>query len=422
MEINHVYAVRHIWAQELLDHFFTSGEGIDNCYLRSAQFAQWGTGGGISNPKEIVLSYRHPHVDPPEDLDPDSIPSEADGRSDKLLQLADMSYRLHSCIDYVQLGNEIFGGPGVYYFEPGDLQGCTGSVSYGKISALRGNCVEFAMNDAEDWLRDQARAIRVGSAYAGRPLRVVGPALTRGQVTHFYDGNSENPNLESALDAGAYRLMRAISLCNDLDIPVDLHLHYEDDPATEDQVTDALEKLHDTYAGNGAPWPVPTSLVVLEWGPAVDTDGDPGDWWDDDVEGAALLRMYDNLPTSYASWDAYIDDWRTSADWDGNSFRINYALDEIADYGALLACYGETIQRGSSSNPVIWDLTCQRAHHIGVDYFDQSNPLHWTQINTSFQNAADQHDDYFETYGFTPHLGGCPCELFCIPLDCFNGG
>ncbi|MBL1218650.1 MAG: hypothetical protein D8M59_14295 [Planctomycetes bacterium] len=255
-----------------------------------------------------------------------------------------LSYQMAHNIDYVQFGNEVYRGLGMYYFGPDDIS-CEG-WSGGPLSQLLDNypdCVAEASSIMMESLVAQMRAVRIGSTLAGRPLRIIGPAPTRKML--FYAMLSDGP--EDTHEA--YGLWAMYQYTNKHADMCSVHLHHED-LVTEAHVKAIVEWLDDeencwlAFPENDA---FPKALACTEWGPF------PSYAWRDLYYSDVPPRTHRNamdmyylppMPNDYppdATWDDFIyNQWMTHEIGPGPDLGVHNILSALSEAGYVFALYG----------------------------------------------------------------------------------
>jgi len=361
--------------------------------------------GGHDNPeehqgKEIILMIRTPW---PSDESLDYIP-DAQTQETILADLRCFVSKYCRDIDYIQFGNEIFGGPGEYYVSPG------GSCAPGTLSEITTSaCYIQACQDVFGWMQKQADAVREASALAGRPLQLITPALFYSQVNNGYENGSIVPPLESLDDRAAYSVQCAVSFGNLNGAAVDIHLHYR----TPQQRTDMYNGIDRLLEGNSGQqeniWDPPFAITALEWSPVPTTDWALGN---SETLGLYLQSNPERIETT---WEQFIDGWASSTFAPGTTME-DLIDEDLAAFSDLLrhACYGEYGQPTSGSLDQ-WDITVVRANRVysaGLPWMLETNDERLTNVA---KGLAASGASYLPTNPFDPHPnepydGDCGCD------------
>ncbi|NOG53298.1 MAG: hypothetical protein HND57_03035 [Planctomycetes bacterium] len=170
----------------------------------------------------------------------------------------------------------------------------------------------------------------------------------------------------------------------------------------------AIDSILGIPAGIPATWVIPDSLVALEWGPQVDPDDT---WWTGG--GAEAFNVFFNsnsdcpaIPTPYDdTWEGYVTWWEAaSQSFRTTGFSIDDVLDDFADAGFVLACYGPTLQHGTGSgNHYVFDSAALRADDVDNDgngsYYCIDDTYQFTPLKNTFVTEAGYH----QVSPFAPH-------------------
>lgn len=389
-------------------------ENATTCEDQALNASQWGhnLNNWSDRPKEIIATIRSINVPDSsgvtDTIPPLSNPGEGEiTQAQTLAALECFAHRFAECIDYVQVGNEIWAGNGRYYVYGVEY----GSTTYtGFInSAPNAAALEACLDAVFGWLGQQVEALRRGSALAGRPLQIIGPAtgirtLIAGiggnvQFSGTYgDGGEDNP------DRAAYFIKRLIEFCNAYDIPVDAHYHYFD----YDEFLDAVDGL--ANQGNEG-WAIPEKTVCLEYGPTPSTRGE-GFWWTASNQ-EFTERFYDNdletHPPAADNWADWLTFWQEDdGPWNPPQNFIADGLYTLASIPYRIVCY-------SSPNQVTGPQNVATEFDFQAIYTDKVGPSQariYTQWLTMFENAADD----FLISPWNPHPAVCP-DTPCPPCE-----
>ncbi len=309
--------------------------------------------------------------------DNDVLPEDATQRAQILSDLHAFSHHYAHCIDYIQLGNEVFGGAGQYMFTDDELSNCGTWSDFEEWGDLSNSCKAAASPLVLDWLDDLMWAALEGSALAGRPYRIVSPGMLGSHVRSGY-GNSSTV---------AFQVIDGVSeWANDRQMFFDVHMHYE----SYSQFLETAQKISDNFAGSPG-WEVPERLVVLEWGPTASdawVSANNGDY------GKFREESGCEDPPSYEDWEEFVAAWKAElgGPWEGD-FYITTSLDDLADYGFHFVCYGPTGQNQNAN--LKYDMKCLWANRTCDEYITAED--HLTPMTTEFIDAAEDHQITFGT-------------------------
>lgn len=357
-----VCAVRLIHNHNSLHDVLTCEEACETfCHAIN----RWGYNEINGNPltdrqKEIIFTFR---VQDPTDEGSDYLPDAAT-QADILDDLRTFAFRYADFVDYVQLGNEIFsgengaGGVKVYDYTCGE------TTYTGWLNDMPGSCLPSACGDVITWMRLQARAIREGSALAGRPIQIIsaGTAYEAARLAIEGDPTGELEPQVNAANRAAFAFQCIVDAANADDWIVDVHYHYFD-----------VEEAHDLVAAdidsgglNGTAWPAPNQICALEYGP-VPSNNVAGNWWTTAPQGLTgrqrAERFFDEDSTNnpYSTWNLFVTDWvaQDNQNHPGNlpeDFLEDGFLD-LVGRGYRLICYADPNQTGDTYDPRIFDMS-----------------------------------------------------------------
>ncbi len=260
------------------------------------------------------------------------------------------------------------------------------------------------------WLGQEVMALRRGSAMAGRPLQIIGPAASYVTINAGATGNAaytgEYPEEEDNPNKAAYFVKRLIEFCNEYDIPVDGHYHFFD-------YNDFLDGV-DALANQGnAAWDVPESMVALEYGPIPSTRSENDThWWNDDRADDTEL-FYDNDPETHPleaeTWAEWLTYWQgEDQKWNPPDYFIYDGMTTLVSYGCRIGCYADSRQiTGPQNVATQFDFSA-----IYTDKVGPAEAKTYSEWRTEFQNAAAA----FLIDPWYPHPNQCsatpcpPCE------------
>lgn len=314
------------------------------------------------------------------------------------------AYRYAYDIDFIQFGNEIYEGPGEYWINGEGLGGIDGDDLPAACDAV------FA------WIGEQMAVARMASALAGRPLRFIGPAVTRRAIISGYGGNllSESLDMDDPEEDNpfrdAYNIKRLVEFANANHAYVDAHLHYN----LDGQLEAALDYLVNPSENT---WDTPIWRTCMEWSPVT-----TGNWA---IVNNPTYRKYfweyEGAPAEL--WNDYVDAWGTDTE-NGGLGRSGFPglggdLTDMESYGLLHACYGEFNQgtiptQQTAPNyplPDQFDLTVLRAESVFADddWILDSESL-WTAIRGDMETD----NGTYRITPFTPHPNAPTTSCSCV--------
>ncbi len=301
------------------------------------------------------------------------------------------SCRFARCIDYIQMGNEVFGGAGGYKFRNSDIT-CTITDGSTFDELPDDTCREEAADKVLEWIEAQMLAAREGSAMAGRPIRMIGPGIPSGPVRGGYENDGP----------GRYITTETINLCNRHNMYFSMHVHYQ----TVAQAQESIEKLTDSGNWTNAPWDVPEFKVATEWGPQADFTTDQ--WWlvDQNANTIAYQRFFFGSTDPGESWDSFVGRWEDDSQSFGDETQEfpGFRFDDVLDYfdvaGFTAVCYGPSLQHSPGDNPNIPD-----AFNVAGLCTNHVRPVleepYFSSLRTRYQNAVS--NGGFVITPFDPH-------------------
>ncbi len=345
--------------------------------------------------KEIVVMIRTPW---PTDEDFDYIP-DAQTQEAMLADLRCFVSKYCRDIDYIQFGNEIFGGPGEYYV---DLGGCTGTMR-----ELSNTCFVPACEAVFEWMQRQADAVREASALAGRPLQIITPAIYQGLVNSGWSGSIEPPFTTDA-DRNAFAVQCTVAFGNRNGAAVDIHLHYNN-PEERSGVFTALDRLLEGNSGEQENiWDPPFAITALEWSPV------PTTTWAGNNRNDLIDYTKDIPGNIETTWEQFIDGWAEDTFTDRTMEDL--IDDDLAAFDGLLrhACFGR-FQQGNKENPDQWDVTVVRAQHVYSGDEPWMLETNYEKLTNVAKGLAASGASYIPYSGFDPHPnepfnGSCGCD------------
>lgn len=350
--------------------------------------------------KEIILMIRTPW---PTNENLDYIP-DAQTQEAMLADLRCFVSKYAHDIDYVQFGNEIFGGPGEYYVDLGG--GCTGTLGSLTDSA----CYIAACEAVFAWMQKQADAVREASALAGRPLQMITPAVFYGQVNTGYETGSIEPPLDSAADRNAYAIQSTVLFGNRNGAAVDIHLHYRDAEQRAEMYSGVDRLLEGNSGQQQNIWDPPFAITALEWSPVPKTD------WLLENQGPLSTYFQSNPNLVETTWEQFFDGWARATFTEPERTMEDLIDEDLAAFNGLLrhACYGEYGQPQSGSLDQ-WDTTVVRANRVHSADLPWMLETNYERLTNVAKGLAASGASYLPTDPFNPHPntpfdGDCGCD------------
>ncbi len=397
-------------------------EGGTMCSDFETAINRWGRGNGTyERQRELIIWLRSSLVD--NDLDYDYLPEdplEVDAE-DILEDIHEFAYRFAHCVDYIQTGNEVFGGAGGYKFYPENVPVCasnnqswtSGAKTFQELGYLDNACQQCtcqseAVEKVLSWLDDQMWAALEGSALAGRPLRMIGPGIPSGIVEEGYNSASRYRTLMTTLTPWL----------NERQMYFDMHVHYFEVESNPGSATVVVQKLTDTYSGSSAPWEVPDRLVSLEMGPRANstwTSAEDGqfDTFHSDRGCSGSPPDCCNVDPG-ETWEEFVERWRQAQFSAYAEFGVSDVIDEMAAPGGdpsvafTAVCYGPTIM--TPAEAMSYDMACLRANRV----CDNTETITFTDDEDKFSDIKGYYETALLSYwieGFSIHdtdCDGCP--------------
>lgn len=377
---------------------------------------------GCERRAEIIVTIRT--AVPIEEGDYDFVPMGAT-REAILEDLREFASLYSVSIDYIQLGNEVFGGAGGFVLEEGSIE-CDG-FNGGTAKEVPGPCLPEALDLVFDWLEDMAHALREGAAISPRPIRIIGPALNRLHVQNGADGDPfDFDNMRPIADPrstmidvqnrAAFVSQAAIQFANHVCDFIDLHGRYYED---EMEIINAAELIQSPDTSWGRLGWLPEAVVVTEYAPMPRPEpqslGESPTWWQlhtwspDEGGIAPTLETYIEgyegpLPPPTLDWNEFVTDWRTTETTLDEDFGLPRVLKRFAESGVVIACYAPLVQYGPSEpgEILVFNMSAAYANFIDPAY------LTTTRADTVLHHAYERAAIPFEIPGFNPHPGICP--------------
>ncbi len=392
-----------MWIEDIVD----PSSGCD-CETMFNAVTAWGTGEGRANSSltsEVLIRVHSMMAGETfDDYETLPDPSAPEDREEALADLKNFAYRFARCIDFLQWGNESFGGARQYVFRGDEFNSaCDFTTGTKAFSQLSDTCKQEAIELILAWQKDLMWAALEGSALAGRPLRMTSAGVFSSSVRNGYGENN----------AGRYFVTRLSEWSNENQVYLSLHNHYQ----TVADATDAIKKLVGLSPYTSPPWDVPNWRISTEVSAIADFDHD---WWTDTnnarkKEFARYFFSDDGDPTE--SYEDFVTGWLTDqgGQWLGNGARLDTVFDTYAQGGFAGICWAALQwQTGSSwqdlSPYLIGGL---RAVQVRSGAFfestNQSNRFSPLKTDYEDENAGGK----YNISGFEPHGEGCNLEDVC---------
>jgi len=344
--------------------------------------------------KEIILMIRTPW---PTDDSLDYIP-DAQTQAAMLADLRCFVSKYCRDIDAIQFGNEIFGGPGEYYVD-------LGGECVDRLRLLPADCFAAGCEAVFEWMQKQADAVHEASALAGRPLQMITPAISWGQVNTGYSGNVGG-DLSIAANRDAFATQCAVAFGNRNGAAVDIHLHYNDS-GERSAVFTALDRLLEGNSGQQTDfWDPPFAITALVWSPF------PPQTWVNGNQNTINAFLGSDPEAIETTWEQFIDVWAFD--------EFNLVMEDIIDadlaaFDGLLrhACYGEYQQGGGTLDR--WDMTVVRASRVYSPDLPWMLETNLERLTNVAKGLAVSGAGYIPYTGFDPHPnepfdGDCGCD------------
>lgn len=311
------------------------------------------------------------------------------------------SCRFARCIDYIQMGNEVFGGAGGYKFRNSDIT-CTITDGSTFDELPDDTCREEAADKVLEWIEAQMLAAREGSAMAGRPIRMIGPGIPSGPVRGGYENDGP----------GRYITTETINLCNRHNMYFSMHVHYQ----TVAQAQESIEKLTDSGNWTNSPWDVPEFMVATEWGPMADFPAPnyTGDtWWTDGspTNKEIYERFFDDGDDPGESWDSFVGRWETESNHFGQVTPSGFRFDDVLGWfdgaGFTAVCYGPSLQHEPDPNPGLYNVASLCTNWVDAVWEEP----YFSTLRTRYQNAVS--NGGYVIGAFEPHEAAVPTSETC---------
>lgn len=350
--------------------------------------------------REIVLMLRSNLDDT--DPDHDYLPTapnvdlgEGVTKQNLLTNLHWFGYKFARCVDWIQLGNEsysssdqssIYGGHGGFKIWAEEIDDCwTGADPREFEDIPVSSCLPQALTAVQAWHHEQMWSILEGSALAGRPLRIIGPAIPMDTII---DCVSEDSTM------GWNAIDRTAAWCNDYQAWFDMHARY----LVKQDVDAARYYLQES--GGDPQWTMPDfyRLVCLEWAPKLE---DSTEWWTGG--GSARFNKFLNMPDCNdppgITWETYISGWRNAQFPSDADFGMTTVAGYFDAKNFTVICFGSTLQL-PESDP-LYDLAALRAQNVCDSYI--TTQYKFTELKGHYQGAADE----YLIEDFDPHPDAC---------------
>lgn len=266
----------------------------------------------------LTIRNRNPNLPEYDYIPPDESTMGELTKQETLQVIEEFFRRFGDMVDYYQVGNEIFGGPGTYWI---------GDVESG-YPLPEGDDAD--LDEVFTWLDDLAQAARRGDPGIGIISSAINiPTLQAAAYSINIDGEpATTQNRPTAA------IMRTIDFGNRYD-GSDIHMHTYGAEFLEE----ALISLHDD--ANSA-WPAPENLFVTEWS----MQRMAGMYVRNDPAGCNdYYQCSHGQNTTRAEWDEFIRGWLESPEYGGDMAQfMRDGMDIMSGYGVIAACYGPAYQ------------------------------------------------------------------------------
>ncbi len=379
-----------------------SGQG-SQCAAFQTGINRWAQIPQQSLGREIVLMLRSNLDD--SDPDHDYLPTAPNvdlgqgiTKQHLLTNLHWFGYKFARCVDWIQLGNEAFSSsdPESFYYGHGGYKIWKQEVELCWTSGADPRefkdipCPITSIAAVQAWHHEQMWAILEGSALAGRPLRIVGPAIPMDTIINSQDDNTT---------VGWKVIDRTIAWCNDYQAWFDMHARY----LIREEVEDARNYL---VGGGAFGWtlPSPYRTVCLELAPTVNKGLG---WWTGG--GNAKFDRLMGIPECDAgngTWDAFLvgqEGWHQAQFGNEVEFGWGDAVANLDSQRFTIVCYGSTLQRNDPDPDPLWDLPALRAQNACAENFPNDPVKKFSPLRGYYQTAAFN----YQISLFNPHQQAC---------------
>ncbi len=393
-----------------VDEIVNPAKYCEECEAFTEMVSDWGTGatrpGGQEDEQaEILIRLQSMMGENDEDWgDHEGLPASTQLRTEALEDIRTLAWRFAHCIDWMQIGNESYGGAEGYAFRYTDIPECTwdpeqGPNPYRVFNTLPSDeCRETALGKVLEWQVEQAWAALEGSALAGRPLRITSSGVHHLNVREGYE--AQDPD-----DVGRYLTTKVSEMCNANQMYFAMHIHYE----TVQNAEYAIKRLVGATGHTNPPWDVPNWRICTEIGAPAYFDHE---WWSDLVgpppgtpNAAEHWRFFDDShgdPQFYSTWDSLVRAFAGDGQQSGQ-FTDGIQLDTV---------FGYLAQAGFAA-------VCHTAlqYHIGESIFSQDRHLIEGIRATKVRDTAWLEDP---TTRFTPVKGWYEAAGAGYKIEGFN--
>lgn len=375
----------------------------------------WGTGAVRPSPatdeqSEIIARVHSLMGEDDEDWgDHEGLPANGTVRAEALEDIHSFAYRFAHCIDWLQWGNESYGGAAGYGFRYTDVPSCSwdpeqGPSPYRLFSSLPSDdCRETALDLILEWQVEQMWAALEGSALAGRPLRMTSSGVAMISVMNGYDCEN-NP-------VGCNVVSRVSETCNANQMYIAQHMHYE----VVSHVQQTIDKLTGTGNFTSPPWDVPNWRVCTELGAAADFGhgwwSTPTPYWFNQYKD----YFFENRDAPDFFWEEFIERWAGIGELNGqftDGIELDSVLNSLATGGFVTACHSALqFDSGTEAAPSRHQVEGLRATQL-ID------PENMTKRQYLFTPASDWYLDQYaapahKIQSFNPHPNSCDPSHTC---------
>ncbi len=363
------------------------------------------TGNGEDEQSEIVIRV-HSMMGPSDFGDQEALPANTTAEAEALRNVRVFAHRFARCIDYLQWGNESFGGSGQYAFRSTDLtcETIANGTLYRDLSLA---CKQEAIGKILEWQAMQLEAALIGSALAGRPLRMASTGIFESTVREGHDAQSES-------NESRYTVTEVAEWCNAYGAHFGLHVHYA-------KVVDALTAIAYLVDDAGAPWDVPKYRLATEVGAKADFLGD--DWWAEvepefDPHSKFVIhnQFFFGTVDPEEKWEEFIERWEGFSDnFDDVAepgFRVDDVMAAFDDAGFTGICWTALqYDVGSEIKPsqfLVEGIRATKLRHGGLT----NDPDRFTPIADAYLTAVNAAPG-FKILNFAPHPEPCDTKMTC---------
>ncbi len=263
----------------------------------------------------------------------------------------------------------------------------------------------------------QAEAARIGSALAGRPLRIFSPAVSAGMTKTGYCGSVASlggPYSPFAdPDKSATAVSALVDFANDNRLIFDQHTNY----TSLDDLKETVDKIRGSFVDPSCttqdPWGTgPDFVASLENGPM------PGDgWWTQTRQDDALNYYPPNsCGTGSNAWVDFVNEWKDAdilLGGFGGAFPLHDVFQKVSNSSFMYLCVNTTQQGKKLDN--LNNEFVPRAE-LGVLVATEVSPSCVSQQTDQFMPIKDIYQlaaEDFIILNFYPHPETCNSAIVC---------